>query len=152
MQTGSTDNNIRQATPTNKYKILHNKIGNAYHNKIRTRIMHYSSKNLQLEMSEQQRFKQILCLRQELIKYSVLSLSQRFTKLQYITTTNLLTRTGNSLLWNKFRENQTGMAKPDVRPPGAASPSAKSISGRRNSFRVMAGRMKNFSENTSTIP
>ena len=47
---------------------------------------------------------------------------------------------------------QTGMAKPDVRPPGAASPSAKSISGRRNSSRVMAGRMKNFSENTSTIP
>jgi len=39
-----------------------------------------------------------------------------------------------------------------VRPPVAASPSAKSISGRRNSSRVMAGRMKNFSENTSTIP
>jgi len=39
-----------------------------------------------------------------------------------------------------------------VRPPGAASPSAKSISGRRHSSRVMAGRMKNFSENTSTIP
>ena len=44
------------------------------------------------------------------------------------------------------------MAKPDVRPPGAASPSAKSISGRRNYARVMAGRMKNFNENTSTIP
>ena len=44
------------------------------------------------------------------------------------------------------------MAKPDARPPGAASPSAKSISGRRNSSQVMAGRMKNFSENISTIP
>ena len=44
------------------------------------------------------------------------------------------------------------MAKPDVRPPGAASPSAKSISGRRNFSQVMAGRMTSFSENTSTIP
>ena len=38
-----------------------------------------------------------------------------------------------------------------MRPPGAASPSAKSISGRRNSLAVMAGGMKKFSENTSTI-
>ena len=38
-----------------------------------------------------------------------------------------------------------------MRPLGAASPSAKSISGRRNSSRSI-GRMKKFSENTSTIP
>ena len=43
------------------------------------------------------------------------------------------------------------MAEPDVRPPGAASATAKSISGRRISLAVMAGRMKKFSENTSTI-
>ena len=46
-----------------------------------------------------------------------------------------------------------GVAEPGVRPPGAASPSAKSISRRRNSSRSNGiGRMKNFSENTSTIP
>jgi len=47
-------------------------------------------------MSEQYQFKQILSLRQELIKYTVLSLSQCFTESQYIglTTTNLLTKTG----------------------------------------------------------
>jgi len=39
-----------------------------------------------------------------------------------------------------------------VRPPGAASSSAKSISGRVIPLAVMAGRMKKFSENTSTIP
>jgi len=37
-----------------------------------------------------------------------------------------------------------------VRPPGAASPSAKSISD-EIPLAVMAGRMKKFSENTSTI-
>jgi len=46
-----------------------------------------------------------------------------------------------------------GVAEPGVRPPGAASPSAKSISGRRNSSRSNGiGRMRKFSENTSTIP
>ena len=45
-----------------------------------------------------------------------------------------------------------GRAKPDVRPPGAAMPSPKSISGRRIPLAVMAGRMKKLSENTSTIP
>ena len=44
------------------------------------------------------------------------------------------------------------MAEPDVRPPGAASPNAKSISGRRIPLAVMAGRMKKFNENTYTIP
>ena len=38
-----------------------------------------------------------------------------------------------------------------MRPPGAASPSVKSISGDEITFAVMAGRMKKFSENTSTI-
>jgi len=38
-----------------------------------------------------------------------------------------------------------------VRPPGAASPSAKSISG-GIPLAVMTGRMKKFSKNTSTIP
>jgi len=46
-----------------------------------------------------------------------------------------------------------GVAEPGVRPPGAASLSAKSISGKRNSSRSNGiGRMKKFSENTSTIP
>ena len=31
------------------------------------------------------------------------------------------------LLSLMIRNNQTGMAEPDVRPPGAASPNAKSI-------------------------
>jgi len=44
------------------------------------------------------------------------------------------------------------MAEPDVMPPGAASASAKSISGRRIPLALMAGRMKKFSENTFTIP
>ena len=44
------------------------------------------------------------------------------------------------------------MAEPDVRPPGAASPSAKSIQEDEIPLAVMAGRMKKFSENTSTIP
>jgi len=39
-----------------------------------------------------------------------------------------------------------------VRPPGAASPSAKSIQEDEIPVAVMAGRMKKFSENTSTIP
>ena len=43
------------------------------------------------------------------------------------------------------------MAEPDVRPPGAASPSAKSIQEDEIPFAVMAGRVKKFSENTSTI-
>ena len=38
-----------------------------------------------------------------------------------------------------------------VRPPGAASPSAKSIQEDKIPLVVMAGRMKKFSENTSTI-
>jgi len=44
------------------------------------------------------------------------------------------------------------MAEPDVKPPGAASSSAKSIQGDEIPLAVMAGRMKKFSENTSTIP
>jgi len=44
------------------------------------------------------------------------------------------------------------MAEPDVRPPGAASPSAKSIQEDEISLAVMAGRVKKFSENISTIP
>jgi len=43
------------------------------------------------------------------------------------------------------------MAEPDVRPPGAASSSAKSIQEDEIPLAVMAGRMKKFSENTSTI-
>ena len=39
-----------------------------------------------------------------------------------------------------------------MRPPGAASPSAKSIQKDEIPLAVMAGRMKKFSENTSTIP
>jgi len=45
-----------------------------------------------------------------------------------------------------------GVAEPDVRPPGAASQSAKSIQEDEIPLAVMAGRMKKFSENTSTIP
>jgi len=44
------------------------------------------------------------------------------------------------------------MAEPDVRPPGAARPSAKSIQEYEIPLAVMAGRMKKFSEHTSTIP
>ena len=44
------------------------------------------------------------------------------------------------------------MAEPDVRPPGAASPNAKSIQEDEIPLTVVAGRMKKFSENTSTIP
>ena len=44
------------------------------------------------------------------------------------------------------------MAEPDVRPPGAASPSAKSIQQDEIPLAVMADRIKKFSENTSTIP
>ena len=44
------------------------------------------------------------------------------------------------------------MAEPDVRPPGAASPSAKSVQEDEIPLAVMAGRMKKFSEHTSTIP
>jgi len=44
------------------------------------------------------------------------------------------------------------MAEPDVRPPGAASSSAKSIQEEQIPLTVMAGRMKKFIENTSTIP
>ena len=39
-----------------------------------------------------------------------------------------------------------------MRPPGAASPSAKSISGRRNSSRSNGRSHEKFSDNTSTIP
>jgi len=46
----------------------------------------------------------------------------------------------------------TAAESDDVRPPGAASPSAKSIQEDEISLAVMAGRMKKFSENTSTIP
>jgi len=38
-----------------------------------------------------------------------------------------------------------------VRPPGAASPSAKPIQEDEIPLAVTAGRMKKFSENTSTI-
>jgi len=44
------------------------------------------------------------------------------------------------------------MAEPNVRPPGAASPSAKSIQEDEILLVVMAGRTKKFSENTSTVP
>ena len=44
-----------------------------------------------------------------------------------------------------------GVAEPGVRPPGAASPSAKSIQEDDIPLAVMVGRMKKFSENTSTI-
>ena len=44
-----------------------------------------------------------------------------------------------------------GVAEPGLRPPGAASPSAKSIQEDEIPLAVMAGRMKKFSENTSTI-
>jgi len=43
------------------------------------------------------------------------------------------------------------VAEPDVRPPGAASASAKSIQEDEIPLAVMAGRMKKFSENTFTI-
>ena len=39
-----------------------------------------------------------------------------------------------------------------MRPPGAARLSAKSIQEDEIPIAVMAGRMKKFSENTSTIP
>jgi len=39
-----------------------------------------------------------------------------------------------------------------MRPPGAASPSAKSIQEDEIPLAVMAGRMKKFREHTSTIP
>ena len=45
-----------------------------------------------------------------------------------------------------------GVAEPGLRPPGAASPSAKSIQEDEIPLAVMAGRMKKFSESTSTIP
>ena len=38
------------------------------------------------------------------------------------------------------------MAEQDVRPPGAASPSAKSIQEDEIPLAIMAGRMKKFSE------
>jgi len=44
------------------------------------------------------------------------------------------------------------VAEPEVRPPGAASPSAKSIQEDEIPLSVMAGRMKKFSENSCTIP
>ena len=44
------------------------------------------------------------------------------------------------------------MAEPDVRPPGAASPRAKSIQEEKIPLAVMAGHMEKFSENTSTTP
>jgi len=40
------------------------------------------------------------------------------------------------------------LAEPDVRPPGAASSSAKSIQEEEIPLAVMAGRIKKFSENT----
>jgi len=45
-----------------------------------------------------------------------------------------------------------GVAEPSLRPPGAASPSAKSIQEDEIPLAVMAGGMKKVSENTSTIP
>ena len=45
-----------------------------------------------------------------------------------------------------------GVAEPCLRPPGAASPSAKSIQEDEIPLAVMADRMKKFSENTTTIP
>ena len=44
------------------------------------------------------------------------------------------------------------VAEPDLKPPGAASPSAKSIPEDEIPLAVMAVSMKKFSENTSTIP
>jgi len=44
------------------------------------------------------------------------------------------------------------VAEPDVRQPGAASLSAKSIQEDKIPLAVMAGRMTKFSENTSTMP
>jgi len=44
------------------------------------------------------------------------------------------------------------MAEPDVRPPGAASPSAKSFQDEEFPLAVVASRMKKLSENTFTIP
>ena len=44
------------------------------------------------------------------------------------------------------------MAEPDVTPPGAASPSAKSTQEDEIPIAVTAGHMKKFSENTSTTP
>ena len=52
----------------------------------------------------------------------------------------------------KRKNNQKGVAEPGMRPPGAASPSAKSIQEDEIPLTVMAGRMKKFSEHTSTIP
>ena len=43
------------------------------------------------------------------------------------------------------------MAESDVRPPGAPSSGAKSIQEDEIPLSVMAGRMKKFSENISTI-
>ena len=45
-----------------------------------------------------------------------------------------------------------GVAEPGLRPPVAASQSAKSIQEDEIPPAVMVGRMKKFSENTSTIP
>ena len=45
-----------------------------------------------------------------------------------------------------------GVAEPGVRPPGAASQCAKSIQEDEIPLAVMVGRMKKFSENTSTLP
>jgi len=45
-----------------------------------------------------------------------------------------------------------GVAEPGVKPPGAASPSAKSIQEDEIPLAVMVGRLKKFSENTYTIP
>ena len=39
-----------------------------------------------------------------------------------------------------------------MRPPGAASPNAKSIQEDEIPLAIMGGRMKKFSANTSTIP
>jgi len=45
------------------------------------------------------------------------------------------------------------MAEPGVRPPGAANPTAKLIQeDEKFHHAVMVGRMKKFSENTSTTP
>jgi len=44
-----------------------------------------------------------------------------------------------------------GVAEPGLRPPGAASQSAKEIQEDEIHLAVMVGRMKKFSENTSTI-
>ena len=45
-----------------------------------------------------------------------------------------------------------GVAEPCLRLPGAASPNAKSIQQDEFPLAVMAGRIKKFTENTSTIP